>query len=491
MLPICMSAMDACWVYVIGWVLSGTLLEKVAQLPVPSPLALAGVSLVAWGLSTFLLNRTKLPTWLIQVVAMVAGLEVSLGVMVIVGPPGADGISIRWVGEAVLGLILCFTMWLRGLYHGASPLTFNDIYFNFQLGLVIVVLGALVAPLFIDLHFGAQWGQVATLPIWYFIFSLVALALGNREVVRLEIGRVVGRSWGVVLTVSIALIVLVGTLSALLGGPNLLGLVQQLVELIIVAISGAIYGVLYGILWLWYVLFKPQLSPIGSAPATPTPGGITDQSGLQQLQELLRGQRESTDMPPELLQVASWLAVLLVASFALLLVSMGLRRFRNANRKRTEEEREGFGSWELLRAQLQSFLARLLARFRRKRPVAAVTERDDLASLMGRPEWSGTLTIRQIYARLLSAAARVGYPRARSQTPVEYLAVLSSALPTLGHDFRAITAAYLEARYGPLPAPAPVVAEATDAWQRVEPELRHLAADGANSSGGSTTKQSP
>jgi Domain of unknown function (DUF4129) len=98
-------------------------------------------------------------------------------------------------------------------------------------------------------------------------------------------------------------------------------------------------------------------------------------------------------------------------------------------------------------------------------------QEDDLAALQGRPEWSGTLSVRQIYARLQRLAATIGYPRAPQQTPIEYLRVLSAAMPNLTNDFTDITAAYLQARYGAVPAPGPAVLAATNAWKRAEPVL--------------------
>jgi hypothetical protein len=475
-LPVCLSAMDACWLYTVGWLFTSTVLEKVMTLPLPSPVVLAGIALAAWGVAELLLNRTSLPTWLVQTVGMLAGIELAIVTMAVLTPPAGDRLPILWLADAAAGATLCFILWLRGLFRAAKRPAFNDVYIDFQIGLAIVGLGALIAPLFIGARFGTLWTQIATLPVWFFVFGLIALALGNREVVRQEIGRVAGGSWGLVLAASVGIIVLIGTLSAVFGGPDLLGLVQGAVGAVIVAISAAIYGIIYAILWLWYAIFHPTLGVI-AAPPTATPNNSEEGDPLEFLRKAREQQQDRFDIPSELLQISLWVAAGLVCLAALWFISLGFRRYRKRVPPNTVEEREKLGSWDLFTRQLRGLLDRLLARFRRKGTADTEPREDDLAALAGRPEWSGTLSVRQIYARLLVVAGTVGYQRAPQDTPIEYLALLSSAMPNLHEDFRTITAAYLEARYGPLPAASPAVLAAANAWSRAEPELLRVKPD--------------
>src|SRR5262249_38686702 len=127
-----------------------------------------------------------------------------------------------------------------------------------------------------------------------------------------------------------------------------------------------------------------------------------------------------------------------------------------------------FGSWTLLLTQLRAWLQSLLARFRKAAPASARAEEDDLAALRARPELAGTLSVRQIYAHLLKLAGSAGYPRAPPQTPSEYQRFPPPALPALRSELRDITAAYLEARYAPLPPSPLAVQAATAAWRRAE-----------------------
>ncbi len=372
------------------------------------------------------------------------------------------------------GTLLCFLLWLRGIFQASKRPSFKEIYFSFQLGLGIVILGALLAPVVIGPRFGGLWTQIATLPVWFFIFGLASLALGNREVIKQEIGSTASGSWGLVLGGSIALIVVVGSLSALLGGPNIWGIVQQVIQAILFVIGTAIYSFLFIVLWLWYLIFKPQPPQFG---AIPTAGPTTQQvlTADERLRQWQQAQRPF-EAPSDLLQIATWVGGILAVLIVLWVISLGVKRYRRRTPPIAVEERESIGSWALLAQQLRNFFNRILARFRPKAVEQRGAQVDDLAALAGRAEWSGTLSVRQIYARLLALGGTAGYPRAPQQTPVEYLATLSRAMPSLRDDFRAITAAYIEARYGPMPATSPAVRAATDAWQRAEPEMKRATA---------------
>jgi hypothetical protein len=126
----------------------------------------------------------------------------------------------------------------------------------------------------------------------------------------------------------------------------------------------------------------------------------------------------------------------------------------------------------MLAQQIKEWFLKLFGRSSKGAEGAARGMEDDLATLVGRAEWSGTLSVRQIYARMQAAAGKLGYPRAVQQTPIEYLSVLSNAMPDLRAEFRDITAAYLEARYGPAPASDPAVQAASRAWTRAEAAMR-------------------
>jgi hypothetical protein len=175
-------------------------------------------------------------------------------------------------------------------------------------------------------------------------------------------------------------------------------------------------------------------------------------------------------MPLEWKIILITLVSIVVVALVLFLMSRWLRNTQRNKDVVQGEEHEQFGSWSLFLAQLKALFGRLLARFRRIAPATAHEDVDDLASLVGKPEWEGTLTVRQIYIGLLRFARSAGYPRSPQQTSVEYLKVLSGALPDLTSELQTITAAYLEARYSHR-SPSPVtVHAANEAWRAMTRE---------------------
>ncbi len=273
-LPVCLSAMDTCWMYVVAWLISSVVLEKFAALPLPSPVIVTGVALAGWGVAALLLDRTALPDGLVRTLAIAIGIVISVAVVFSLNPPTGD-LSVSWFAKAVPGTLLCFLLWLRGIFQASKRPSFKEIYFSFQLGLGIVILGALLAPVVIGPRFGGLWTQIATLPVWFFIFGLASLALGNREVIKQEIGSTASGSWGLVLGGSIALIVVVGSLSALLGGPNIWGIVQQVIQAILFVIGTAIYSFLFIVLWLSIMVCKGSarhLTMLSALAARDIPG---------------------------------------------------------------------------------------------------------------------------------------------------------------------------------------------------------------------------
>src|SRR5437899_2009459 len=81
-LPICLAAMDACWIYAVVWLFQTIMLSVITLSPVPAPPVLAGLELAAWGLSAYLLDRTSVPVlvarWLVGLIGIVACVGLSL-----------------------------------------------------------------------------------------------------------------------------------------------------------------------------------------------------------------------------------------------------------------------------------------------------------------------------------------------------------------------------------------------------------------------------
>jgi hypothetical protein len=470
-LPVLLAGMDACWIYIAAWLFGTYVLARIAHFPLPSPVMLAALELGAWWLAAMLTDRTRLPVWAVQTAVGVVGLAAALGVAVLTVPPVRGSYSLQWLGVAVYGMIVSLALWFIGGYRASERSGFTAAYVSFRIGLIIVALAALLTTVFAGSRTEFVWADLGAVPLWFFGLALGALALGNREVVRRESGVASAGSWTLVLVVSVLGIILIGASAGAFGGQNALELLQDLVAGAFVLVAGVFYLVIYAIAW-GVSFFNPNLEPIRRQPPN-----VEDAFSIKGH----FGQTQPPDLatPPvaisqDLINISTWTAGAVLALAAIWLISRGVRRTRRERGRDSVEERESLGSWALLVQQMRAWLERLLRRWRPAAIAAATAQEDDLAALRG-PEWSGTLSVRQIYARLQRLAGSLGFPRAPQQTPVEYLSVLSARMPNLRDDFADITAAYLEARYGPLPASGPAVAAATSAWKRAEPAMRTAA----------------
>lgn len=83
-------------------------------------------------------------------------------------------------------------------------------------------------------------------------------------------------------------------------------------------------------------------------------------------------------------------------------------------------------------------------------------------------QWRAAASIRLIYQQMCRAAAGIGYPRADSETPYEYLQTLAQAWPDNTADTQLITQAYVRVRYGELPESQAELDEIRQAWRRLE-----------------------
>jgi hypothetical protein len=77
------------------------------------------------------------------------------------------------------------------------------------------------------------------------------------------------------------------------------------------------------------------------------------------------------------------------------------------------------------------------------------------------------ITIRRIYANLVRLATRAGYPRARSETPFEYVGTLQQVWPGLESDVALITDAYVQAHYGQVPESRDELQQIRACWERI------------------------
>jgi hypothetical protein len=80
--------------------------------------------------------------------------------------------------------------------------------------------------------------------------------------------------------------------------------------------------------------------------------------------------------------------------------------------------------------------------------------------------------VEYFYLSVCERAAKLGYPRPDGVTPSEYEQQLQSALPLVDPEIAAVTAAFLEARYGPRPTTADQVKQVRSGWEALKKKLR-------------------
>jgi hypothetical protein len=434
---------------------------------------LALLELAAWWLGVLILRRTQLDMAVARGLSGAVGLLVSLALTALLRPPSNGVFSLDWLASSAYIAIVCLALWSLGTYRAAEGAGFDYAYSQFRTGVIAMSAAALLLVVSGGKRAGLVQAELGATPLWFFAWSLLCLALGNREIVREESGSG-GRTgaWALVLGVSVGLVIASSVLAGVLGGENLIVFGQQVVSAVVLAIGVAAYLLLYAVMWL-ISLLGIRIGPF-SLPDNPNrPGPDRFFEWLNQVRRDLEAGRSPLGIPSELQTIATWLTGSAVALVVIWLVARGLRRTRLQRTRYADEEHGSFARWTLLLEQLRAWISLLLQRFRKsKREEEAQTGDDSLTALFDKPEWRGTLSIRQVYARLLAMAAAYGYPRAPQQTPTEYLQVLSRAMPTLEPDLEDITSAYLQARYAATPASGPVTAAAMQAWQRVEPALK-------------------
>jgi hypothetical protein len=387
-------------------------------------------------------------------------------------PFDAATYSIVWIVVLLYAGLIGLGLWFLGGNRATERITFEDIYVDFRLGLIAISVSVLLSTMVASQRINELWSELGGVGIWFFVFGLVGLALGNRESVRRETGNAGMKAWGWMVSASVGVILLVGLLGQAFGGKDIFSTLQGFLLDVLKVLGLIVYGIIYVLLWPLSLLGL-DITPMDRV-VTPTPTPSPDFAG-KALEEARKNylQIGPLKMPVELQTLFMTIAALLVLAAVLYALSRWLRRTRPDRAQIEEEERTGFGSWSLLVAQMRRWLNRLFARFR-KSPGAGVVELDELAEMRGDPGMAGTLSVRQIYARLLRLAGSMGYPRASYQTPVEYQRFLAAALPDIRGDLDDITAAYLEARYGPIPASPAAVQSATSAWRRAEAVLEEI-----------------
>ncbi len=226
--------------------------------------------------------------------------------------------------------------------------------------------------------------------------------------------------------------------------------IWNLLMQVLVSVAGALaYVILY--------ILEPLINAIQAGGSQQEPLKVLRESLERQFEDAPNGAREPSRALEAVLHTLFFVGLALL--LALILSKLTQRRGRRPAGTPLESRNSVFSA-ELLRQQISELFNQ---RPRKREAFLPLAGRDDPRYL-----------VRMLYRRFLDAAREAGHPRLRRQTPLAYERALADVLPVERSALRALTEAYLVARYAPN-APSPESVEsARRAVERLEAALLDL-----------------
>jgi hypothetical protein len=338
----------------------------------------------------------------------------------------------------VLGVII----WWRGSYVARARVDSASVASRFTAGLLSLV--ALTVWASIDSVGGID---ASSLLAAYLLFGLAAVATTRLEATMEGRAGTMDFRWRWQSLALSFLLVLLSFGLVLVGLPLLAQLASWIWDWIVYGLVPALMELLAWISRLLGLDSPPDALPMPPEEKVPAPPQAAERpySFPEWLAEFAR-----------LMFALSWGAMILYAIY------VNIRhRFSWWGRRRAGEPIRERIPWSL-RSWLISLLLPLLRLLASRWP--ALTSW--VSRLAAREEMGWT--VRRIYRRLLAWGASHGSAREPCATPTEYELLLSARWPALREDFHAITASYLEARYGGVAASEEELEAVLRGWLRVE-----------------------
>ena len=340
------------------------------------------------------------PSWLLRAVREIQN-------------PGGEGL--QPVGLLVL---LFFALWWRGMHLATEERSFGSLAARIICSVALLMVAWVVNGGPRVAEEAAGWSAA------FLLSSLAALSLARVEATGRRGWGLVDATWGWKGPILALLLLSVGAGVAFLLYPALAALATGLQRLILDVVIPALRELLG--------LLARLLGMDGPPRPLPNPAGTAS---------LPVGEPPSYPSLPEWLRMVarrlfdlSWISILLYAFY------LWARRWRlEAGPGGWSPSRAGgTWGWRAIPLALLRALVRLLRpRVHRREPSPDPSD--------------PAMAVRVLYRLLLRRAARSGLSRRPEATPWEYREALSSRWPEMEDDFTAITATYLQARYGSLP----------------------------------------
>ncbi len=370
---------------------------------------------------------------------------------------------LRWFGDLFRSLrqdlldrdlmvfLLVVFVWWRGLVLAQRRLVSSSVAFRFRLGVILLAVTSGIA------------GSMGSWPYHHLVFlfffaSLLGIALARAEEVGQQYGGLqspFSLSWLATLVSATALVLLMAAgVTALLTGET----IGRVLRPVLQALQVLLFIMVYVFAWAAQWVIEPLLTILGRYEIGQA---LEDVIGQLNFPGPPGDEPRVTEpvFTPEQLATMRVVAALVGAAVVLLFVAVSLYRLRARSTEPSQEKRESV--WEGV--HLRDGLGELLRRGQRRLSGVTGTLAD---SYLGKV--FAALTIRRIYARMASLAAKRGYPRAIDETPYDYLPTLETAFPENQREVREITESYVAVHYGELPERPEDLSKVRSAWQQIQ-----------------------
>ncbi len=457
-------AMDACWLAPLAGIISGL----VGLAPLSLSVLLALYLAAFW--SGRLVIRLHLDPTRARVVAIFLAAMTILVALKAAHYGAYPWLSLDWLAQLAMDLFPMFTVvppaiftiivgvliWWNGLRLSGQQMNRALVAAHFTTGLIVFVFVLLLAAM----------RGVADLsgPIFvFFAAGLMAISMARMEAMTSGQHSPLDRYWATMLALVILLVMGAGLV--VMDAFTAAGAGGEAVMAALTAISTFVGTVIillltpFGYLAYWLILLLERLVGRNAQPIVPPEFAPFSEQPTRDLQ--------TPELPFILEQILRALPMIILLIIAVWLLDKALNRRHTPLDDGTDEVRESAGSLRDFWNDLFGYLRRLfgLAQGGARRGLDAV------ASALRADDADPSLTVRQIYARLLHLAASHGGARRPEQTAYEYLPDLLTALPTAVDDATATTETYVRARYSPTPPASLQVAETRAAWDRIKKGL--------------------
>ena len=337
--------------------------------------------------------------------------------------------------------VLLFSMIavLRGVMFARAPAGSYEMKNSLRWGLILFAAYALV---FRHFHFDVF------LPS-FFVFLLSCLAgMSLARVGDLSEhygGRLPGftTQWAAGIAGATAGVILIGLLASLILNLSVAELIGKAVVIVLQFVMGAVVVISSPIIVAVIAVVKFLLKLI-----SPNLEDVLQENELQLGENMLDDLQETAAKklpvdPALFLMIAAVLAVVVIAIIQ-------IRRRSTARRLLAEDDLADLEAPKKKTAPLLD----LLPSFRKKR---RATAKNLLAAAR----------IRFVYSQLMDLCDRLGKPRPRAITPLEFLPRMDALFPLNHNELQIITNAYIKIRYGELPETDRDVDEVLEAWKTV------------------------